>query len=98
LGDLRIKPAALWRLTWREYCAIAGGWHRRQIRQYHHTRYLAAMLVNVNMGPDGTPVDPAELLPLPGDPPPPEPMSLEELDAELARIAELDKDLTWPTY
>jgi hypothetical protein len=92
LGDLRLTPAAFWRLTWREYLMMAAGFHRRQVRKWHHTRFLATVLVNVNRDPDSPPVTPEELMPLPGDAPAPEPMSLEELETELARVAAIDTD------
>ena len=91
MGDLRLTPAALWRLTWRDYLMRADGFHRRQIRKWQHTRFLATMLLNVNRDPDSAPVEPWEVLPLPGDPVP-EVLNLEEVDAELARLAEIDKD------
>ena len=95
LGDLRLKPGAFWRLTWREYLIIADGWHRAQIRRYHHTRYLAAVNVNINRA-KGTPViEPSHLIWLPGDGPRSTgALSEEDFEATMARLAEFDTPTT----
>ncbi|MGY3091080.1 hypothetical protein ACVWYF_004144 [Hymenobacter sp. UYAg731] len=87
---MRLRPAAFWQLTWREYCAVAAGWHRRQIRKWHHTRYLATMLLNVNRAEKTPAILPHEVLWLPGDPEPTPPMDEVEFDATMARLAATD--------
>ena len=92
LGDLRLSPAAFWRLTWRQYRMLAAGFHRRHVRRWQHTRALLTLLTNVHRDPDSPPVRASDLLPLPGDAPNEVPLSAEELDTELARVAEIDTD------
>jgi hypothetical protein len=71
----------------------ADGFHRRQIRKWQHTRFQVTALLNVNRDPEKTPepIEPWEVLRLPGDPQP-EVLTLEEIDAELARLAAIDTD------
>ncbi|GAB3661500.1 hypothetical protein GCM10027594_31350 [Hymenobacter agri] len=71
----------------------AEGFHRRQIRKWQHTRWLGTVLLNINRDPEKSPepIEPWEVLSLPGDPQPAV-VTPEELDAELARIAQLDTD------
>jgi hypothetical protein len=52
---------------------------------------LGTILVNINRAEKTAAITPEELFALPGDPPPPEPMSLEEFDAIIARLGEFDK-------
>ncbi|MBH8569354.1 phage tail assembly chaperone [Microvirga sp. STS02] len=92
LGELGLRPAEFWELTYSEYLCMADGYHHRRVLAWQETRWLGALLVNINRAPDTPAVEPSELLPLPGDAPAAPLMSTEELDAELARLAELDKD------
>ena len=89
LGDLRLKPAAFWHLTWREYCAMADGFHRRQVRKWQHTRFLAAITLNVNRAEKTPPIQPQDVLWLPGDPPPTV-LDEEEFEATMARLSNPD--------
>lgn len=91
LGELGLRPAEFWELTFSEYLCMADGYHRRQVLQWHHTRWLGTILLNVNRGEGDEPLSPEDVLPLPGDPDPAV-LTPEELDAELARIVQLDTD------
>ena len=92
VGDLGLAPKAFWKMTWREYRLRADGFHRAEIRQMRRTRFVAAVLLNVNRGPDDAPVAPEDVFYLPGDPPLLTAATAEDLDAELARVAALDPD------
>jgi hypothetical protein len=81
---------------------LVRGYHRQQKREqerheaaeidaWRRTRLLGTILVNINRAEKTAAITPEELFALPGDPPPPEPMSLEEFDAIIARLGEFDK-------
>lgn len=89
LGDLRLTSKAFWRLTWREYLILAAGFHRRQIRQWQHTRFIVAGFFNANRGQDDDPVQPTDVLWLPGDAEAPPPPAASLTEAEY--LAELDR-------
>jgi hypothetical protein len=91
LGELGLRPAEFWDLTFSEYLCMAEGYHRRQVLDWHHTRWLGTILLNVNRGEDDAPLTPEEVKWLPGDKIPGL-ISPEELDAELARVAAIDTD------
>ena len=66
------------------------GYHRRQTEAWRRTRWLGTLLVNINRAHGTAPTEQQDLFTLPGDPPPAPPMSAEDLDATLARLAEFD--------
>ena len=96
LGELGLSGKAFWRLTWREYLTRAAGYHHRQTLKWQRTRWLAAQTYNSQRTEKDPVVLPTDLLWLPGDPPPPQPMSVEDFDAHMARRAALDTDLLSP--
>ena len=71
------------------------GFHRRQVEQWRHTRWIAAELRNGLRAPGEAGVSLHEILPLPGDelaeagPV----LTPEQIEAEYARVAVLDRDL-----
>ena len=66
---------------------MADGWHRRAIRQWHHTRLVVATILNVNRAEKTPAIAVHEVLWLPGDPAPPAPMEETEYDSIMARLA-----------
>ena len=89
LGELQLRPKQFWRLSWREYLALCAGQELRQVRAWHHTRFLSALLININRAALAPVVTVEEVLPLPGDGPRRfSGMSLDELEATLARLNE----------
>ena len=91
---MRLSPKAFWRLTWRQYLSAAGGYHRREVARWRHTRLLATVLLNINRAEGEPALSPEDVLPLPGDPPPPLPISAEAFAEADARLAALDADIT----
>lgn len=77
-------------MTWREYLTRAAGYHRRQEDKWQRTRWLAAQHYNSQRTEKDPTIMPTDLMWLPGDPPPPKPMDLEEFDETMARLAALD--------
>ena len=80
------------------------GYHRQQKREHERreaseidawrrTRLIGTMLVNINRAEKTPAITPEELFALPGDPPPPEPMTEEEYDAIMARMSTYDDDI-----
>lgn len=69
---------------------MARGYKARQTEAWQRTRWLGTILLNVNRAAGTPAIAPEDVLELPGDPPPAPPMSAEELDATLARLAEFD--------
>ena len=67
LGELRLLPDQFWRLTPYEFDAMRRGHDRRTVHAWQHTRWIGALLVNINRGENDPAVSPEELLPLPGD-------------------------------
>lgn len=67
LGELKLQPKHLWKLTWREYCALVEGYHRREVAKWKRARFLACITLNVNRAADTPPIEPSELMWLPGD-------------------------------
>jgi hypothetical protein len=67
-----------------------------EVEAWRRTRFLGTLLVNINRAEKTPAISPEELFFLPGDPPPPEPMSLEEFDAIIARLGEFDTLQTVP--
>jgi hypothetical protein len=66
------------------------GYNDCQTQEWRRTRWLGTILLNINRA-HGTPAyAPEDVLELPGDPPAAPPMSVEELDDTLARLAEFD--------
>lgn len=66
------------------------GYNARQTDAWQRTRWLGTILLNVNRAAGTAAYAPEDVLALPGDPPPVPPMSSEELDDTLARLAEFD--------
>lgn len=62
----------------------------REVDKWRRTRLVATILVNAHRGPSQLAQTPEEFLALPGDPPPTPPMSEEDFDATMARLAEFD--------
>jgi hypothetical protein len=67
-----------------------------EVEAWRRTRLLGTILVNISRAEKTPAITPEELFFLPGDPPPPEPMSLEEFDAIMARMSEFDNLQTVP--
>lgn len=85
-------------MTFAEFDCMAWGYKQRQKREEHaqvegwrQTRLLATILVNAHRGPNQLAQTPEEFMELPGDPPPAPPMSEEDFEATMARLAEFDK-------
>jgi hypothetical protein len=66
------------------------GYQRRQTESWRQTRWLGTILLNVNRPPGMPAYAPEEVLSLPGDPPYAPPLSVEEFDDTMARLAEFD--------
>jgi hypothetical protein len=64
--------------------------HESRIDNWRQTRLLATILINTNRGPNTLAISPQDLFELPGDPPPAPPMSEEDFDNTMARLAEFD--------
>ena len=94
MGELRLSAKKFWRLSWRAYGVLAGAYHHQQVQKWARVRWLATAVYNAQRTEADTLVTPDMLLWLPGDAPPPPPMSAEEYAAEFARLSEMDQDLT----
>jgi hypothetical protein len=77
-------------LTLSEFDRMCRGYHRRQTEAWRRTRWLGTILLNVNRAHDTPAYTPEEVLGLPGDLPPVPPMSVDELEETMARLAEFD--------
>jgi hypothetical protein len=71
LGDLNLDPVTFWEYTPAEYGRKAEGYNRRIKEQHHqeelkwtHTRFIGALLININRGKDTPAMKPEELIPL----------------------------------
>jgi len=71
------------------------GYHRRELARLHRLRLVLAEVRNGLRPPDTEPQTAAQIMALPGDEDLPAGPQLTEAEylAELARVAELDKDL-----
>lgn len=67
LGELRLTPKQFWSLTPAEFDASRRGHERSRIHRWQETRWLGTLLVNLQRGADDAPMEPSELMPLPGD-------------------------------
>lgn len=74
---------------------MARGYRRREADAWRHTRLLATIYTNIHRGENDPALTPQEFMPLPGDVLPEVPPALnpEQVEAEFARVATLDKDL-----
>ncbi|MBC6988932.1 hypothetical protein H9I52_04520 [Hymenobacter sp. BT491] len=63
MGELGLRPAEFWALTWNDYDSLCYGHCLRQQQQWEHTRLLYAVLYNQN-APKGKTKTLQELLPL----------------------------------
>ena len=62
-----ILPYDFWRQTWRENALIAEAYHNKTSLQWEQTRYLAAMIHNVNCQKKSQMLKPEDLFELPID-------------------------------
>jgi hypothetical protein len=74
---------------------MARGYRRREADAWRHTRLLATIQTNIHRGQDDPALTPEEFMALPGDVLPERPHQLtpEQVEADFARTADLDKDL-----
>ena len=67
IGLIGIKPDDFWRQTWRENGLIAEHYHNNINLQWEQTRYLAAMVHNVQCQKRSQMLKPEQLFELPND-------------------------------
>ena len=64
---MNLSPAAFWKLTLVEFDARRRGHHRATVHALQHTRWLGALMCNLQRGEGDLVTEPADLMPLPGD-------------------------------
>jgi len=67
IGQVGINPNEFWANTWKENQLLGESYMIRMNVSWEQTRYLASMLVNVNVGKKSAMIAPDKLFPLPQD-------------------------------
>lgn len=67
IGQVGIKPNEFWSNTWKENQLLGESHNIKLNIQWEQTRYLASMIINVNVSKKANMVSPEQLFPLPQD-------------------------------
>ena len=67
IGQVGISPAEFWAHTWKENQLLGESHTIKQNLEWERTRYLAAMVHNVNVSKRQHMIKPEKLIPLPQD-------------------------------
>lgn len=67
IGQVGIDPDKFWRYTWAENIRLSEAYRIKANREWEHTRYIAAMIHNVNCQKQSQMKKPEELIRLPID-------------------------------
>lgn len=80
LGEVGLRPAEFWSMTWTEVDAACRGYEIRLARERELPRFIATAFLNANRKPHSKAIKPQEIMPLVTDPKAPktELMSREE--------------------